>query len=158
MKKLVAKKKKRKTWKNCSRNANSSSAEKYLERCLPLPFGKRSVADSHQNPFHNEDIFISAAPVGEVSRGIRACVPVRLMMHPTKRLHIIWSIDLNWMIWSSIGKWTRVVSAWSGVSSDISEYTFNHNGYLIRSMHENYYQLINICQVILPLRSSLCDQ
>ena len=83
-----------------------------------------------------------------MSRGIRVCVPVLPTMHPMKRSHINWSIDRDWMIWSSIGMSASMIELLSVVSSDISESTFNHNGCLIQSMHDSYYQLTNISQVI----------
>lgn len=149
MKRIVAKKKRRKTWKNSSRNANSSSAEKYHARCSLLLFGKWSVVHSHQTLSNDEISSIYVVPVVAMSRGIRVCVPVRLMMHLMKRSHINWSIDRNWMIWSSIGMSASMIEVLWVVSSDISESTFNHNGCLIQSMHDSYYQLTNISQVII---------
>ncbi len=142
MKKIVEKKKKQKLYKNYFPNANFSSVEKFQEKCSHLLFGKFFSHQSYLISF-----IYSSVHVVEMFHGIKQCVRVQLMMYLIKVLLIKLSIDQNYMISSLIGmfrsqKNMKIVFNWI-------EFIFNHNGYSIRLMHENYYQLIIIFQVIL---------
>jgi hypothetical protein len=90
MKKVAKRKKKQKLYKNYFPNANFLLAEKYLEKCLHLLFGRFEL--------DKIKIILSFDKLGhvvEMFHGIKQCVPVRLMMYLIKLLLINLLIDRN---------------------------------------------------------------